>query len=148
MRDLEPRGRRGEKTMGAFQVDDSQWPLVRIVLDQKQTDADVDQFLADLGALLERGEAYVVLAEIRGHTTDFGHIKKLARWTLDNAGRTKEWVAGVALVIPSDTFRFMLSAFIAVAPMPCPFLSTTSPDEALTWLAEHAREREIAAQLA
>lgn len=133
--------------MSSFSIDDSQWPLVRIQVDGQQSDADVAEFLLKLEGLLQRGEPYFALAEIRRYSPDFSHIKQLARWTLEHAGPAKEAVAAAALVMPSEAFRFLLSSFFLVTPMPCPFHPCTDLDEAVEWLAEQARERGIASGL-
>ena len=133
--------------MGSFSVDDSQWPLVRMRLDGKQSDDDVARFIARLEEFLGRGEPYVGLVEVGSFSPDFAHVKQLARWTQEHASETEQAVAGMALVMPSDAFRLLLSAFFLVTPMPCPFHASTDSDEAVDWLTGQARERGIAISL-
>ena len=71
--------------MSAITVDDSGWPLVRILIDGEQTDEDVAGFLAALDRLLERDQPYFALAEVRHYFSNISHIKQLATWTLQNA---------------------------------------------------------------
>ncbi|MDJ0787555.1 MAG: STAS/SEC14 domain-containing protein [Myxococcota bacterium] len=126
--------------MGATAVDDSQWPLVRIRIDGEQSDHDVEELLARFGELASRGEPYLAYAQVGEYKPDFGHVKRVAAWTLENRAIVKQGVAAAVLVIPSDLFRLMLSAFALVTPVPCPFLVTRDEEEAIEWLRGQAEE--------
>ncbi len=122
--------------MGAIRFDTSEWPLVRMTVDGQQSDADVEELLKHFGELIDRGEPYYMLAEVRSYSVDFGHVKRIAQWTLEHRQRVLEGVAGAVLLIPSDTFRMMLSTFFLVTPIPVPFLVTKSLEEASDFLDE------------
>jgi len=126
--------------MGAISVDRTGFPLVRIRLDGKQTDADVDLLLEDFGSFLG-GEPYLALVEIRDYKSDFDHVRRIGRWTMENLDGVRASVGGAVLVIPSDMFRLMLSTFMLITPLPCPFHVTTELEEAVDWVTAQAAEQ-------
>ncbi len=91
-----------------MRVDATCFPLVLQFLDGKQTDEDVDLFVQALADVFARGESFVTLIQIRDYAMVWSHLARIAgqmkRMQLRNC-------KGAALVIPSPTFRFVLSSY-------------------------------------
>ena len=128
--------------MSAISIDASAFPLVRIAIDGKQSDDEIETLLAEFEALLGR-TPYYALVEIRDYQTNFDHVKRIASWTSTHLDLVRGSVAAAVLVIPSDLFRLMLSTFMLITPLPCPLQATTDVEEAIDWLEGHAREAGI-----
>ncbi len=129
--------------MRAIEVITDDWPLVKFRIDGKQTDADVDHYLTEFEALFHRDEPFLALTEVGEFDANFGHIKRIAQWTKSTSELAAKCCRGGALVVKSDSFRFILSSFLLVTPMPNPFVCLKSREEALKWLHEKAVEEGI-----
>ncbi len=126
--------------MAVLEITAKDWPLVRTTLDGEQTDADIDAYLQGWQAVLDRKQPYVSITEVEEYGTNMEHIRRVAQWTKETKDLSAEFCMGAALVVSSDVFRFVLSAFLLVTPMPNPFKCVKTREEAIEWLKERAQD--------
>ncbi len=124
--------------MSAFVFSLDQWPLVHQIIDGKQTDEDIDEFIRVWGEIMDRGDACATLTEVRQYSANPGHVKRLAEWAIQERERIGEQCIGNAFLVKTGTFRFVLSSFFLVTPMPYPFTVVQERDEAILWLRAEA----------
>jgi len=97
--------------------------------ERKPTSGSIFQkrYLSDLGKTqLE--------CPIRGHGREDRRLNApVARWYREHTEAFEEVGLGLALVPPSETFRFLLSTFMAMAPIPDHYTVVKSREEALAW---------------
>lgn len=91
-----------------MRVDATGFPLVRQILDGKQTDEDLDAFAHDLGQVFARREPFVALIHIRDYAINWSHLGRLASKMKHMPSR---YCRGAALAVASPTFRFVLSSY-------------------------------------
>jgi hypothetical protein len=126
--------------MPCIEVDDSDWPLVVQIFDGDQTDADVDHFVRRMVEVLGRGQPFVTLCYIRKYAMNLRHIDRLAGFTKQIRGALEAFCKGNAIIIPSPSFRFILSSFYLMVPMPHPAIVCEDVARAEPWLLHRIKE--------
>jgi hypothetical protein len=121
-------------------VDESEWPLVVQTFDGDQTDADVDHFEQRMVEVVHRGEPFVTLCYIRRYAMNLAHIDRLAAFTKHHRGALEAFCKGNAIIIPSPSFRFILSSFYMMVPMPHPAIVCEDAARAGPWLVHRLKE--------
>ncbi len=117
------------------EVDDLRWPIVKITFDGLQTGEDIEAFIYSMERLGDSDERFGIITHIKRYRPELKHVKRLGSWLMGIEDFGDICVA-IALVIPHDRFRFMLSSFFSMATIPRPYIVTGDPVEAENWLVE------------
>jgi hypothetical protein len=123
----------------AIAIDESRWPVIDITFDGLQTGPDIELFIEAMERLNDAPSRFGILAEIRRYRPERKHVMRLASWIMGIEDFGDICVA-IALVIPSDSFRFLLSTFFRIATIPRPFVITKDRAEAEEWLVQHMKQ--------
>jgi hypothetical protein len=129
--------------MSCIEVDETDWPLVLQTFDGQQTDDDVAHFEHRMAEVLARGEDFVTLCYIREYSMNLGHIRRLGDFTKSRRGAFEAFCKGGAIVIPSPSFRFILSSFYLMVPLPHPTLICEDAARAEPWLLHRLKEAKM-----
>ena len=120
--------------MSAIRIDQSCLPIVLTVFRGKQTDQDVEEYIAAMDAMYARGRRYAGVTFMLQYAPERRHLGRVAEWTRATKPRVKELCVGAAMLAPSATFRFLLSSFLMIQPLPMPYRVVGEVDEAADWI--------------
>jgi hypothetical protein len=126
----------------AIAIDESRWPIIDITFDGLQTGPDIELFIDAMERLGDATERFAILTEIRSYRPERGHVRRLASWMMGIEDFGDICVA-IAMVIPSDSFRFLLSSFFLMASIPRPYVITKDRAEAEAFLEDHLQRAGI-----
>jgi hypothetical protein len=121
-------------------VDETRWPLVVQTFDGYQNDEDVAHFERRMVDVLGRGESFVLMCIIRRYAMNLGHVDRLAAFTRKNRGALEAFCRGNAIVIPSPSFRFILSSFNLMVLTRHPTIVCEDVARAEPWLVHRLKE--------
>jgi hypothetical protein len=124
-------------------VDETDWPLVVQTFGGQQTDEDVAHFQSRMAEVLIRREDFVSLCYVREYAMNLGHIRRLGEFTREHRGAFEAFCKGAAIVIPSPSFRFILSSFYLMVPMTHPTLICEDVARAEPWLVHRLKEAKM-----
>jgi hypothetical protein len=116
-------------------------PLVEVTFAAEQSAADIDGFCRELDRLVKRPDLYVMLVDVQKLSASVENIRALGRWTQQNGELVTKNCAGIGVVLHSEAMRFMLSAFVPLAPFPVPTEFFKTREEALAYVREQARSK-------
>jgi hypothetical protein len=120
-----------------IRIDTTSFPLVVTILDGKQTDADVDEYLREIAKLYARGDSFVTLAHIQDYAMTLSHVGKIAeamkRLPIHHC-------KGSALAIPFPTFRFILSSYYLLHVPPHPIVVFEQRRQAEQWALQRLKD--------
>jgi hypothetical protein len=121
-------------------VDASQWPVLRVLWDGEQTDADIDTYFRETRRCLERRERYVTLTWMKKYKNTRAHQKRIAEFIHETEAATKAYNQAAAIITRSLAFRFVLSTVLLIKPIPVPYRVCATFDEGVEFVrAEAAR---------
>lgn len=129
--------------MPVIDVDETEWPLLIQTFDGYQSDTDVAYFERRMLEVFARSEAFVSIVHVRKYEANAAHIRRLATFTKDHRGPLEAHCRGSAIVIPSPSFRFILSSFYLMVPMPHPTLICEDTARAVPWLVHRLKEARL-----
>jgi hypothetical protein len=129
--------------MHVIDVDETEWPLLIQTFDGRQTDTDIAYFESRMLEVFARREGFVSLVHVRKYEANAAHIRRLATFTKENRGPLEAHCKGSAIVIPSPSFRFLLSSFYLMVPMPHPTLICEETSRAAPWLVHRLKEARL-----
>jgi hypothetical protein len=132
------------RRMQPIRVDDTQWPLVIITFEGRSDRAALDAWLSRMDEVHSRGKRFVMIAHIQLHSPDFSHIARMGAWTNANKERTRKWCGGVAVVLASPAYRFLVSAYYLVVAPACPMSVFDDAPSAKAWLRQRLVEERLA----
>jgi hypothetical protein len=125
----------------AIIVDTAQWPVARIKW-EATTDAALDDYERGTLAYLNRREPYVSITWLsRNYTSTSEQRARIAKMTGDMTPLAKQYCAFSAIISESMAFRFALSGFLLLRPLPMPYDVVKTFDEAIRLCREGAAKR-------
>lgn len=124
-------------------VDAGQWPLLRVLWDGEQTDADLDAYFRATRLVFQRRERYVTMTWMRRYHNKREHQQRMAAFMQETDAVTRELNRGVALITSSLSFRFVLSTVFLIKPMPVPYRVCGTFAEAEKFVREIAAKDQI-----
>src|SRR5438128_2224657 len=107
--------------MSSIVVGSSQWPVLRVVWDGEQTDADIDAYFRETRRALDRKQRYVTLTWMRRYKNTREHQKRIATFMQETEAETKQYNQAAAIITRSLAFRFVLSTVLLIKPIPIPY---------------------------
>ena len=122
-------------------VDASHWPLLVLRHRGVPTPQDMEVYLAQLDALLQRPEKRVILIDARqGGLAGPELRQRQVRWLADNESRRRQVALGTAYVVDSPVMRLAVSLALHLKPPPGPYMVASSLEQAVGWTAERLEE--------
>ena len=124
--------------------DETRWPVLVAVFEGDHDEETIEQFKSTLDGYYARRTPFVTVYHIVDYkSSDARFVKPAAQWYASRREAVQGLEAGMALVIPSDTFRFILSSILVVARLPKHYEVVTSVASGVDWaerrMAEFAR---------
>lgn len=120
--------------MTAIRIDQSCPPVVLTVFRGRQTERELEAYIAEMDAMYARGRRYLGATLMLEYSPDPRHIRRIADWTRATKDRVAELCLGVAMIAPSPGFRFMLSTLLMIQPLPVAYQVVSDVEEAADWL--------------
>ncbi|SRR5690606_29066189 len=127
--------------MSSIRIDQSCPPIVLTVFNGKQTEKDVARYIRDMDAMYARGAHYIGISLMLEYAPDRGQLRRVAEWARDTEQVTSRLCLCNAIVAPAVGFRFLLSSFLMIQPMPMRYTVVANIEEAADWVT-----RELAAK--
>jgi hypothetical protein len=127
---------------GDIQVDASLWPLLSMTFEGEPSTQQYESALAQVTALLERGERYVSIVDMSQFkgTAPAEQRHLSMQWMKRNHARMLEQGLGVAFVISSPLVHLVISVFFHLQPMPVPYILSPNLGQAAKWAAGRLEE--------
>jgi hypothetical protein len=124
-----------ERAMHGIEFDDRRWPILVVTFTGDHSEKTTEQFMQGMEGYYERREPFAMIVKIDSYRAeDVRLIKRVAMWYMEHQEAFEEFGCGLALVPPSESFRFVLSTFMVIAPIPDHYTVAKNLDEALAWV--------------
>jgi hypothetical protein len=125
----------------AVRFDEQRWPVVVAVFEGEHTEGTIEQFTRTLDGFYARREPFVTVYHVKDYRpSDVRFVRPAAKWYSGRRGDIEDLEAGMAIVIPSDTFRFILSSILVAARLPDHYEVVTSAEAGIAWAERRIRE--------
>jgi hypothetical protein len=122
-----------------MRVELADFPLVVQTFDGEQSEDDVDAYLGELDRIYGRGQPFVGITYIRQYASNLAQIQRFGNWMKKNRP-VLHLNKGTALVLPSPSFRFILSSFYLIVTPPFPLVLFSTDEQAHEWLKKKLRQ--------
>jgi hypothetical protein len=123
-------------------LDDSSWPLVIFTAVGTTTDADHDDHLADVYALLGRREPFGIVFDLSSAAPITAvHRKKQVDWMVRNHSMIKTYLICIGFVMPSAIWRGVLRAILWMHPLPFAHVVEDNVGAATRWVSRQLSAR-------
>jgi hypothetical protein len=113
------------------------------VWDGDQDDADIDLYCKEMRAAAERGRPYVSLTWMKKYVTSDRYRRRIADLFIEIDALIRANNICSAIITRSIGFRFVLSAFFLLKPLPTPYKVCANFEEAMTFCREEAAKRGV-----
>jgi hypothetical protein len=133
------------RSMSAIRLDLSCPPIVLTVFRGKQTDQDVDAYIAAMDAMYARRRRYAGVSLMLQYSAEPRHLRRIAEWTRKTKPLVADLCVGAAMVAPSPGFRFILSSLLVIQPLPVSYQVVGTVDEAGDWIANQLAQTKLTA---
>jgi hypothetical protein len=125
----------------AVRFDERRWPVVVAVFEGEHTEETIEQFTRTLDGYYARREPFVTVYHVKDYRpSDVRFVRPAAKWYAARRDAIQGLEAGMAIVIPSDTFRFVLSSIFVAARLPDHYDVATSVEAGIAWAERRIRE--------
>jgi hypothetical protein len=104
---------------------------------------ELEEYIRRFSAIHARGKPYVGINWMKSYARDRATTERMGRWMKETEAITRQLCAGAAIIAPSPTFRFVLSAVFLVKPMVCPYLVCNQFGEAEAFVRAQADKRRV-----
>ena len=129
--------------MANLSVDLSHFPLVILTLDGPQDAEDAKVYTDAIDEVLARQQPYAVLHRINQFGSSLAAARIIATWSLKNTKALRQYCLGGAVIVQSETFRFLLSSFQLITPLPAPVELVKTEEAGLLWIHQKFAERGV-----
>jgi hypothetical protein len=121
--------------VGDYIVDDSSWPLVRVIVPASVDVRGMDRYLARVDGYLARRQPYVVLLDARAsRALDVPCRERLREHRRRIFLEAQRYQLAMAFVAESAFQRAILAAILWLAPEPCPSKTFGTLADAEAWV--------------
>ena len=123
-----------------LELDLTHYPVVIARTRGAISDADLDRFLADVGAALDEREGRFVFVNSVGpvERTTKAQNERIKKWYLGYRDQIMSRCAGMAFAMPKMSYRLFTRAALAKLTLPYPCTIVSNEAAALTWSRERA----------
>lgn len=126
-------------------LDSGLLPLLVVKFGRDSTKQDLEAYLADRAAILQRCEPHVCIVDARDVDITPPHLRqRYTDWLAEHEAPLRQWVLGTAYIIHSPAVRMMMSVIRHFGRMASPFVVTTAMQPAAAWAAERLHEAGLA----
>ena len=116
-------------------VNEDYFPLIIEEYDGAMTDDESEWHRQYITALLDRKQRYAILYDFRNSIAESQEQRKVdAEFIKANRERLKAYSLGVAFVMPSPLLRIAINVVLFLSPLPMPYTTTKTVDEAARWI--------------
>lgn len=122
-------------------IDVTSWPVITMTAAGLNTPEQVECRIRQLDELLDLGERFALVIDVRDAKAGGGRDRRLTEWMEARDDVIRRDCACVALVFKSTVVRFMISGVLLVMTRPQPYRVFEAPDEAVRWCRQMLRER-------
>jgi len=121
--------------MHGIEFDDRRWPILVVTFTGEHSEKTTELFMQGMEGYYGRREPFAMIVKIDSYRVeDVRLIKRVAKWYMEHQDEFEEFGRGLAIVPPSESFRFVLSTFMVLAPIPDHYAVAKNLDEALAWV--------------
>ena len=121
--------------MDGVEFDDERWPILVVTFTGDHSEWTTQRFMQAMERYYGRKEPFAMIVKIDSYSAeDVRLIKPVAKWYMAHQAEFEEFGHGLAIVPPSEAFRFVLSSFMVLAPIPDHYSVAKDLDEALEWV--------------
>lgn len=122
-------------------VDGRLWPLLVVKLGRSGTMQDLEKYLAERTAYLERCEPHVCIVDAREvHMPPACLRQRYTEWLREHEAPLRRWTLGSAYICQTPAVQMMVSVMRHFARMTMPFVVTGTMPPAAAWAAERFHE--------
>ena len=111
------------------------------VWDGDQNDADLEHYLRETRAAAERRKPYVSITWMKKYASNDRYRRRIADLFIEIDPLLRELNVCSAIITRSTAFRFVLSAFFLLKPLPTPYRVCATFEEAMAFCREESRKR-------
>jgi len=121
--------------VGKWHLDDSDWPVARVVLDGKFEDQEIVEILENVSGIFTRGRSFSFIVDFRGlREPAISHRMLLRNWMKEHEEHTKKNCRGVAYVVSNAAVSILLKAVFKVQRPTAPTRVTSDIRAAEEWV--------------
>lgn len=132
---------RVDDVVSSITVDGRQWPLLVVKLGRSGTRQDLEAYLAERSAYLERCEPHVCIVDAREvHMPAACLRQRYTEWLRENEEELRRWTLGTAYIAQTPAVQMMVSVMRHFSRMTTPFVVTGALPSAAAWAAERFQE--------
>ena len=122
-------------------VDGRLWPLLVVKLGRSSTVQELDAYLAERTAYLERSEPHVCIVDAREVLMPAPCLRqRYTDWLREHEAPLRRWMLGTAYIAQTPAVQMMVSVIRHVSRMTTPFVITATMPPAAAWAAERFQE--------
>lgn len=120
--------------MGHWTIDTSRWPIVVHAVEGTLSDRELDAYLQEASALMEREGSYLAVMD----ASQIGSVSasmrsRIASWQRQYRAVVERRCLGVVYVLSSPLLRFIGMTILLVTGLSVPYVVCASREEALRW---------------
>ena len=122
-------------------VDGRLWPLLVVKLGRSATVQELDAYLAERTAYLERCEPHVCIVDAREVLMPAPCLRqRYTDWLREHEAPLRRWMLGTAYIAQTPAVQMMVSVIRHFARLTTPFVITATMPPAAAWAAERFQE--------
>jgi hypothetical protein len=127
--------------MSTWTIDTSQWPLVVHSVEGSLSDRQIDDYLREATALMDRPESYVAIMDASRIGSVSAYMRaRITEWQRQHRAIVNERCLGVVYVLASPLLRFVTMTILLVTGLGVPYVVCATREEALAWARGRASE--------
>ncbi|MDX2014614.1 MAG: hypothetical protein SFW67_30730 [Myxococcaceae bacterium] len=120
--------------MSTWTIDTSQWPIVIHSVEGSLNDRQIDDYLREATALMDRPESYVAIMDASRIGSVSAYMRaRITEWQRQHRAIVNERCLGVVYVLASPLLRFVTMTILLVTGLGVPYVVCATRDEALAW---------------
>jgi hypothetical protein len=127
--------------MSTWTIDTSQWPIVVHSVEGSLSDRQIDDYLREATALMDRPESYVAIMDASRIGSVSAYMRaRITEWQRQHRAIVNERCLGVVYVLASPLLRFVTMTILLVTGLGVPYVVCATREEALAWARGRASE--------
>lgn len=127
--------------MSTWTIDTSQWPIVIHSVEGSLSDRQIDDYLREATALMDRPEPYIAIMDASRIGSVSAYMRaRITEWQRQHRAIVNERCVGVVYVLASPLLRFVTMTILLVTGLGVPYVVCATRDEALAWARGRASE--------
>lgn len=125
-------------------VNEDFFPLIVEEYEGAMSDEESAWHRQYISSLLDRKQRYALLYDFRNSVAESQEQRKIdADFIKANRERLKQYSMGVAFVMPSPLLRIAINVVLFLSPLPMPYTTTKTIEEAARWIEGRFKEEGV-----